>query len=265
MNRPGDLRAWAAALLLAPAFARAQATTPLAWDADVFAAMRGRLAESDTPPTPTSRPTAPEDPDARARALFARTLVVGASVSSDFRTASPGRRVARRLGTEGSLVEKARAGASGASIVPTLTDDDFATATVVIGVDLFYWDSRRDCAGGLAAVDAFFKLAAVHRTPVVIGNVPALRAGPFGGGGACRDPLNARIAAACAAAPGCALLDLDKLWSQAAAAGGLKIDGRRYTSAELLPDGLHPSDVASESIAERIVALVDETPDPAKR
>jgi len=200
------------------------------------------------PPAPASVPAPAADEDAALRALFARPLIVGASISSDFRTASPGRRLARRLGTEDALVSKARAGASGAAIVAALADEDFARASVVVGVDLFFWDSVRGCDAGLAAVDDLFARDKPRRTPLVIGNIPALRES------SCRERLNARIAAGCKAAPACALLDLDAMYKEAAAAGGADLDGRRHALSEILPDGLHLSDVGSELVARKLAA-----------
>ncbi|MFI5362417.1 MAG: SGNH/GDSL hydrolase family protein [Elusimicrobiota bacterium] len=247
MKGPGLFVVLLTALIALPSATRAAPAPAFPWDDGGYAAFKDRLQDSPSPSTPQSKPVGR---DAFAKPLFQKTLVVGASVSSDFKTASPGRRVARRLGTEAELVERARPGATGAEIVSTLTDADFAKASVVVGIDLFFWDSRRDCQTGLVAVDLFFKKAAEHRTPVVVGNIPALRTGLFGIGGSCREALNARIASACS--ENCVLIDLDRLWTQAAKNGSLIVAGRKLSTSELLPDGLHLSPEASELVADRI-------------
>lgn len=259
MNRRGLIRAWTTALLLAPSLARAQVATPLAWDADIFSALKARIAESTSPSTPASQPAPPAapDPDARARALFQHPLIIGASVSSGFRAESPARRLARRFGTDDAVVSLAVPGASGARMVQELTDERLAAATVVVGVDLFFWDAQRDCAAGLAGVDELFKRITPRKTPLIIANVPALHA-PMGLGPKddCREQLNPKIAKSCKEDPTCVLLDLNGLYAKAAADGGVDLDGKRVAFRDLLSDGLHLSDAGSQLVARAILNAV---------
>lgn len=251
MKRAGLALAWAAAVLLTPSAARAQAERD--WESSVFAALRARLAVTPAPPVPAASP-APPDPDARVRALFSHVLIAGASVSAGFRAESPGRRVAERFGAGGSVVSVAAPGAAAASQVPRLTDARLAAASVVVGVDLFFWDARRDCAPGLAAMDDLFRRLAVRGTPAIVGTVP--------GGGDCGAALNAKLARACSPARDCFLLDLAALYAKAAA-DGADLDGRHLTLRELQPDGLHLSDAGSELLARALLAAARGSPAPA--
>lgn len=224
-------------LLLAPVLVRAQA-----WDANVFSGLKARLAEFPAPASPASQPVpAQADPDAALRALFAHPLIAGASVSAGFKAESPGRRAARKLGTDAGVASVAVAGAAGASQAQRLTDENLAAASVVIGADLFFWDSRRDCKAGLDAVDEVFKRLAARKTPAIIGTVPGEDCG-----------LNEKIARACAAADSCAVLDLASSYAKAAKEGA-DLDGTHYTLRELQPDGLHLSDAGSELMARAVL------------
>jgi hypothetical protein len=217
-----------------------------------------RLAEIPAPPTPASRPAAAAaDPGARARALFARPLIIGASVSSGYRAESPARRLARSFGTDGAVVSLASPGASGANQVRGLTDERLAAASVVVGVDLFFWDAQRDCAAGLAGVDELFQRVEKRRTPLVIANVPSLHA-PFGLGpkDACRDRLNTKIEKACREDAACVLLDLNGLYAKAAKDGSVELDGRKVPVRELFSDGLHLSDAGSRLMARAILDAI---------
>ena len=257
MNRHSLIRPLMAALLIAPSLARAQA--PLAWDADVFSSLKARLADTPAPATPASQPAAAAapDPDARARALFQHPLIVGASVSSGFRAETPARKIARLFGTNDAVVSLAVPGASGAHQVEGLTDERLAAATVVVGVDLFFWDTRRDCAAGIAGVDELFKRVAPRKTPLIVATVPALHA-PLGLGPKddCREQLNPKIAKSCKQDPACVLLDLNALYAKAAADGGVDLDGKHVAFRDLLSDGLHLSDAGSQLVARAILDAV---------
>lgn len=239
-------------LLLALASA-AQAATPVAWDADPYPSLRAELANVAAARIQGApRVSLAQAPDeSRARALFSRPLIIGASVSAGARAESPGHLLARRFG--GTARTHAWPGATGAALLTGLADADMRGASAVVGLDLFFWDARRDCGQGLAAVDAFFARAAAAPVPVIVGNIPPLGmlAAPPDAS-ACRERLNAAIAAACASSSGCVLLDLAAFYAEAAASG-VVLDGRRLGLRELLPDGLHPNADGSRAIAQRLL------------
>lgn len=191
------------------------------------------------------------DPDARARELFARPLIIGASVSASFRAPSPGHLLAQRFG--GSALSRAVPGAAGALQVARLDPAEAAAASAVVGLDLFFWDSRRDCGAGLAAVDGLFRKTGA--TPVVLGNIPSFGLPEAGDGSSCREQLNARLAAACSAAPDCALLDFDALWRRAVSPG-IEHGGRLLHLGDLLADGLHLGPDGSAAAAESLLRLL---------
>ena len=263
MERRSRIRAWATALFLSPSLALAQTAAPLAWDADIFSALKARIADLPAPSAPASQsaPPAAPDPDARARALFQHPLIIGASVSSGFRAETPARKIARQFGTNDAVVSLAVPGAAGAHQVEDLTDERLAAATVVVGIDLFFWDTQRDCAAGLAGVDELFKRVAPRKTPLIVATVPAMHAPlGIGGGGDCRDQINPKIAKSCKEDPTCILLDLNALYAKAAADGGADYDGKHVAFHDMLSDGLHLSDAGSQLVAQAILNAVRAAP-----
>jgi hypothetical protein len=258
MNSRGFIRTLAIATFLAPSFAAAQT----AWDGDIYSVLKARIAEAPAPSAPAAQaaPPAARDPDARARALFRHPLIIGASVSSGFRAETPARKIARQFGTNDAVVSLAVPGAAGAHQVEGLTDERLAAATVVVGIDLFFWDTQRDCAAGLAGVDELFKRVSPRKTPLIVATVPAMRVPlGIGGGGDCRDQINPKIAKSCNEDPECVLLDLNALYAKAAADGGADYDGKRVAFRDMLSDGLHLSDAGSQLVAQAILNAVRES------
>jgi hypothetical protein len=181
--------------------------------------------------------------------LFQRPLIVGASVSANYGTSSPGRRLSLRHTSADAIVTVAQGGAPGREIIPRITDKILEDRTVIIGMDLFFWDSTASqAAPSLKLMEQIIKKAYDADIPFVLGDIPELLVGqqPH------RNALNKRIHELCRADRDCFVLKLDDLHQQVLRDGYLTIDGKRYTLRQLVPDGLHLSDVAADFLADKI-------------
>jgi hypothetical protein len=202
---------------------------------------------------------APAPAEAALARAFRRPLILGASVSADYRAPSPGRLLARRFSAL-SVATVAWPGAHSSSILAALPDQTLDSATVVVAVDIFFWDAAR--AGAARApelVKAFFDRLGPRRLPLIVGTVPPLRL-PYGVAGSpatgeSRDAFNAEIRRLCGLTAGCAVVDLDRLYADAAAGRPLA-DGRPHRPESLTADGLHPNLEGSELIAAEILLAV---------
>ena len=182
--------------------------------------------------------------------LFERPLIVGASVSGDTGTFSPGKRLGLRFSRSRDIRTIAKGGAPGRQVVKQVTDAEVKGRTIIFAVDFLFWDSTiGDAAPSIEALDVLIARAKAHGVPLVIGNIPSL----LSGSQPSRDALNKAIEERCRAADKCTVARLDELYGQVQKAGYLEIQGRRYTLREILPDGLHLSPAASGEIAERIL------------
>ncbi|HUP56048.1 MAG TPA: hypothetical protein VM598_01255 [Bdellovibrionota bacterium] len=202
--------------------------------------------------------------------LFARPLIAGASVSADYFTLSPGKRLALIYArTQGDVLTIARGSVPGRETLARISDRLLATRTIVIAIDAFFWDSTgTDCLSSVEAARAFVEKCQRHRVPVVLGDIPGL----LHGRQPCRYFLNRAIRDLPRQFPLCRVLHLDHLY-QRELKGELKIRGSHHALGELLPDGLHVSRLASEHLTERLRRLciefrgapeiAPETPQPA--
>ena len=199
----------------------------------------------------THLPTQDPQPASRDVAqVFKTPLILGASVSADYGTLSPGRRASLRY-TEPSRIRVMAQG--GTEMVGRVREHNLQDRSVVIALDLFFWDSTlADPSRSLAAVQRLTQWTAARGIPLLLGDIPELLPG--------RQPqrarLNQAIRAQCTRTIQCICVPLDALHQQVLRDGFLAIHGRRYTVRELVPDGLHLSPPASEFLAETLVALL---------
>ena len=185
--------------------------------------------------------------------LFSKPLIIGASVSADWASLSPGKRLAHRHVDKPQVKVIARGGQTGASVLGLVNSKDLEDRSIIIGLDLFFWDSAR---GNLES--AFKKLqflvseAERLKIPLLIGDIPELAPGfqPL------RDALNERLRLLQAASPVVRIIPLERLYVQILRDGHLDIRGRRYTFFDLVPDGLHIGDVASDFLADVVYETV---------
>lgn len=180
--------------------------------------------------------------------ILERPLIAGASMSADWGATSPGKRLAQKYSRDIDTV--ATPGASSLSIWGEL-QGSLDGRTAVIALDLFFWDTRR-ASPSTTVLQALLKKASERNMPVVLGDVPEIFRGQQPG----RAAMNEAIRSKCAAYAHCRLFSLDALYRKMNQERGMTIDGRFYGRDELLPDGIHPGDVASREIANRLGALL---------
>ncbi len=188
------------------------------------------------------------------RELLATPLIVGASVSADHSAASPAKRLSLRYTEASKLRTLARGGARGKVIVPQITEAVLGDRSIVLGVDLFFWDSaERECGPSLEAFETIRRRVHAKGRLLVVGDVPELLRGRQ----PCRAALNEAIREACKRRDsGCRVFGLDAIHQEAVREGGLLIDGVRRPLLELVPDGLHVNDRASEYLADELAKLL---------
>jgi hypothetical protein len=188
------------------------------------------------------------------RAVCQAPLIVGASVSADYGTLSPGKRLALRHTEEKNIETVARGGKSSLEVLPLLGERALEGRTAIFALDLFFWDSvLRNPGKSVAKLKEIVQRAADAKIPLVLGDVPELMYGKQPG----RKRLNQEISRLCKAPHGCYLVPLDALLARVKKDGGLQIGDRLVPRRELLPDGLHLSPVASDYIADGIQAILE--------
>lgn len=189
------------------------------------------------------------------RALMQAPLILGASVSADVGTTSPGKRLALRHTDEKNIETLAQPGRNSLQILPLVEDEALEGRTIVIALDLFFWDSiLRSPEKSVRALKAFVQRAANHKIPLVLGEVPALLPA---GKQPSRKRLNQEITRLCKIPHGCYLVPLAQLHDKILKDGGLKIGDRMVPLKELMPDGLHLSEIASEYIADGLQEILE--------
>lgn len=198
----------------------------------------------------TSKAESPES-------LLKTPLIVGASVSAGHNgVMSPGKNLAIKYTPADQIRTLAANGRTGRDSLRRLTEKDLQGRSLVIGVDLFFWDTARSTpAESLPAVRRMVELSQKLDVPLVLGDIPALFP-PF-------QPhlqaLNQEIHAACKKSARCAILPLHGIHQKAQADGYILYRGKRYPPHELLPDGLHLSALASDFLADQISSVLAKT------
>ena len=186
--------------------------------------------------------------------LFSAPLVIGASVSADYKTLSPGKILSLRFTDLANIHVHAEPGKTGREILASLDPGQLKKSSLVIAVDLMFWDATdaQRCASSVGALRAFARALQESPKTWVIGDVPPLLPGRQ----PCRDKINAAISDVCRE-PTCHILGLDALYRQIVRDGFLVVKGKKLSLKEIVPDGLHLSPSASEEIADRLGQLLE--------
>lgn len=179
--------------------------------------------------------------------LLKKPLITGASVSADYGSPSPGKRLASRYTGADSIRTIAFPGRPGREIIKSLAPDKLRDRTSVLAVDFFFWDSTlADPAPSLEALRKMMSWVEKAKLPIVLGQIPELLPG--------RQPqrarLNEALRKACESYPSCYLMPFDRLHREIVRNGSLTIKGSRYSLKALVPDGLHLSDTAGNYLAD---------------
>jgi hypothetical protein len=179
--------------------------------------------------------------------VLERPLIMGASISADWSTQSPSKRLALRYTTPDKIQTHAFGGRPGRLVLASLPENALFGKSAVLAMDLFFWDSTlSDSKASILALDQLLKSVEKQGIPIVLGEIPELLPG--------RQPqrakLNLAIKKACDDYSRCFLMPFIELHQKVMRDHFLEINGRRYTFAELVPDGLHLSATASEYLAD---------------
>ena len=188
----------------------------------------------------------------RPEAVFAHVLVTGASVSAGYASVSPGKLLGQRFGGSNSVNTVAESGRTGRELIRRLSSISLQGRSCLIAIDFLFWDSVfATVPESLRALDALKKLARDARIPLVLGDIPELLPAFQHAAAA----LNLALAASHRPDQDCFVLGLAR-WYQHGQSEGLKIGEKHYPLMELLPDGLHIGQRASEFLADEILHLV---------
>ncbi|RZA05468.1 MAG: hypothetical protein EOP11_12770, partial [Proteobacteria bacterium] len=189
----------------------------------------------------------PEPGAAKAlRAFLEKPLITGASVSADQSSLSPGKKLCRRYHPQGDVRTIAFGGKRSTEILSRVKPADFDGRTIVIALDLFFWDSALpDPIEAIRALDGLLSYVRAQDIPVVLGEIPELLPGFQPG----RARLNQAVAQAKETYPRCAVMPFEKMLRSVLTQGYLEIKGRRHGLFELVPDGLHLASFAGDYLS----------------
>lgn len=185
--------------------------------------------------------------------LFERPLILGASVSADWLAQSPGKKLALRYTELHQIKTIAFGGSPGLQVLKHLSEEDLSDRTIVIGVDLFFWDSTFPSPeASMKALKKLVDQTAELDIPLVLGEIPELIPERQPG----LKSLNHALSKVSHAYPHCHLMLFNQLLHQILEEGHLHIKGRDYSIPDLVPDGLHLGEIAGEFLADRLLSAI---------
>ncbi len=189
------------------------------------------------------------DPADEIHQMMKRPLIVGASVSADWSAKSPGKILALRYTKESEIKTVAFGGKSGRDVLKKVSLDNLGDRTIVIGVDLFFWDATlRSSDESLGELSKLMRAVKAHKIPIILGEVPMLLPGMQPQAAT----INKAIHKACEGYDQCTVLPFTSMLFKVLSEGSLQYQGKRYGLRELIPDGLHIGPIASQYIADSI-------------
>ncbi len=181
-------------------------------------------------------------------------LIVGASVSGDYLTPSPGKRLALRHTTLDRIRVIARQGKPGREMVRSVSPMVLKDRSSIICVDTFFWDSLATTpAESLRALETLSNLSLERGIPLVLGEIPNV----LESFQRSVVPLNRKIEEIGRTNSNCRVIPINAIVQKTFSQGYLEQNGRRFPIASLLPDGLHISEPASEYLADQIAKLFE--------
>lgn len=160
------------------------------------------------------RPKTKTEDVSHAVCLFSRPLVVGASISRGFgaNAGGPGALIAEQLSPDTQITNMA---SSGTASVASLKDHQvpIPAPSVVMGVDLFFWDAaRKKCGPDFEdKTKSFIKLYQDLKIPLILGKLPKDASFPPGYAvldkNECTDKINKLLEEECTAEKNCLIYD----------------------------------------------------------
>lgn len=186
--------------------------------------------------------------------IFERPLILGASVSADYRTDSPGKRLALRYTSADKIRTIAMNGQEGRDTLKQVNLRALKDRTIVVGIDLFFWDSTKaNPQESTKALQHLLSQVKEKNIPIVLGDIPTLM--PQYQPSLAK--LNQELQEACRSYEKCHLLPLNQILQKTITDGYLVHQGHKYHLEELIPDGLHLVKPASEYLADQIAKLFE--------
>jgi hypothetical protein len=186
--------------------------------------------------------------------ILHKPLIIGASVSADHLSASPGKRLALQYTNKQNIRTIAHGGYPGKDIIKMIHESDLKDRTVVIGMDLFFWDSTLDSPHqSLNALHHLVELINKHKLPLILGDIPEL----LPGWQKSRKLLQDEIHRICHVNDLCILMPLEHLYKDVLKDGFISYQGRQYNLWDLVPDGLHIGDVAGNYLSEAMLNVLN--------
>ena len=186
------------------------------------------------------------------KSLLARPLITGASVSADWSSFSPAKKAALRVTPAKNIRMIAFGGTPGIRIWPRVRGEDLVDRTLIAAVDFFFWDST--LPSPTESIETLHDLVGCARkleVPLVLGEIPELLPG--------RQPnrarLNREIADAASTSPLVRVMPFDRIHREILRTGAIHYRGRAHSLRELVPDGLHLSEVAGDYLADQFESL----------
>ncbi|MES2744360.1 MAG: SGNH/GDSL hydrolase family protein [Bdellovibrionota bacterium] len=181
--------------------------------------------------------------------VMRRPLIVGASVSADWASKSPGKLLALRYTDENQIKTIAFGGKSGSFVLKKVGEEQLRDRTVVIGLDLFFWDATlRSADDSLKEMKKLIAAVKARDIPIILGEVPNLLPG--------MQPqaalINRELQKACDNYAKCTVVPFTDMLVKVLSEGALNYKGTRYNLRQLIPDGLHIGPIASQYIADTL-------------
>jgi hypothetical protein len=188
------------------------------------------------------------------KTVFQRPFITGASVSADWSTKSPGKTLALRYTDESQIKTVAIGGRTGKEMIRQINESQLKDRTIILAIDFLFWDSTdNDFTASHQALEKLVGYASARKIPIVLGEIPELLPGRQ----TLREKLNNDIKKTCSSYAGCYVMPFDSIHRQALKDGYLSIKDRKYKIKELVPDGLHLSQPATEFLADTMLNLLN--------
>ncbi|MBC7742537.1 MAG: SGNH/GDSL hydrolase family protein [Bdellovibrionaceae bacterium] len=186
--------------------------------------------------------------------ILQRPLIMGASISGDYNALSPGKRLALNYSKKENIKTISCSGSKSSQIMMSFNEKDLVDRSIIIALDLFFWDSTLHSDNdAIQQIDRLIKAAQAHGIPLVIGEVPEL----VPGWQPSRIALNKEIKARCRSGNRCLMMPFDDLLKKIINDGYVLSKGYRYDLSELIPDGLHLNALGSDVVAEKLEIFLE--------
>lgn len=188
--------------------------------------------------------------------LFQNPLIVGASVSKGFNANSGGAPaiVAKKLNPESKIINEAKNHTMAQDSLPTI-DLDAINPSIVMGLDLFYWDAMNEkCDEDFTKkVNQFLDFYMNKKTPIILGVLPEKLSEPKGYAALknknCTKVINQYVTGKCTLEKNCLIYNPELAIREVSS----NLNAQDKNLKQYFPDGLHPSIQTNKLLAENFI------------